>query len=318
MPNQANQETIRVQTRVTSAVCESRPTSAHYLMGFIPGPRRRSGCVRRKLILLSALLLPAWAGAQTGSAEGRMVVNGKERMMKYARAANVPSETDRGEMDLRIIVSDEPVPAKAIFEEMSLFEASSAGAIHAVQIKLTGGGAQLGIWSQDTHGYSYSHSQSPNPYAIKVSEGRVEGEVHEKERWDNFALELAVKFSAPIEKFVPEAEPTPTDTEAAKRNPAANAYLALQDAVRNGDRARIRAAAPPEAAAQIDGPDFAEMLTGIQAMQHKELLVRKAVEKDGETTLWVAGKTPEGKAATGKVVMRLEADKWIMRSESWK
>ena len=274
--------------------------------------------MRHKLTLLVAVLLPVWAAAQTGTAAGRMVVNGKERVMKYARAMNVPSETEKGKMELRILVSDEPGPESAIFEEMRLFEASSDGAIHAVQIKLAGDTAQLALWSQDANGYSYNHSRSPNPYAIKVSGDRVEGEVDEKESHPGFSLDLAVKFTAPIEKFVPEAEPTPADTEAAKKNPAAIAYLDFQDAILKGDRARIRAAAPPEAAAHIDAPEFAQMLKWMQSTQNRDLVVRKAVAKGGETTLWVTGKTAEGKSAAGRIVMQLQNGKWIQHSEDWK
>ena len=274
--------------------------------------------MRRNLIALVVPLWTACAAAQTGTAEGRMVVNGQERAIHYARAANVPSEFDKGGTELRIILSDVPTPPKAIFEEMSLFSASSDGSVHAVQLRLSGGGAQLGIWSKDTHGYSFSYSRSPNPYPVKVSQGRVEGELTQKEADDHIAFDIAVKFSAPIEKFVAEAEPTPADQQAARNDPAAKAYLDFQDAVRKGDRARILAAAPPEAVSQIDGPDFPRVLTMIQALQNNDLVVRKATSKDGETTLWVAGKNQEGNAVTGTVVMRFEAGKWILRDESWK
>ena len=276
--------------------------------------------MRLNLTLLIALgVLPVISAfAQTGTVEGRMVVNGKEHVMKYVHAANVPSDTDKGKTELLVLLSDEPVPLKDLFDEGLLFEASSKGQVHGLEFRFADGGIRWSIWTKDAKGVSVNHWQSPNPYPFKLSDGVVQGEVSDKSTRDDISLDIAVKFNAPIEKFVPAPEPTAADRLAARSSAAAKAYLDFEDAITKGDRARIRASAPPEFVAQIDGPDFEKMLPVAQAMQNKDLVVLKAVEKDGEATLLVSGKSPEGTAQRGEVTMTFTANKWILKSESWK
>ena len=85
-----------------------------------------------------------------------------------------------------------------------------------------------------------------------------------------------------------------------------------------GDRARIRSLAPPEAREQVDGPNFAEMLKVLQAMQERDVRVLKAVTNGDETTLQLDGKSPDGEPRRGEATLKLENGKWIMRNEKWR
>jgi len=275
--------------------------------------------MRQNLTLLITLAFSAaFAAAQTGTVEGRMVVNGTEHVMKYVHATNVPSDGDKGKTELCVLLSDEPVPLKDIFDEGLLFEASSSGRVHGLEFRFADGGIRWSIWTKDAKGVSVNHWQSPNPYPFKLADGMVRGEVSDKSSRDDISLEIAVKFNAPIEKFVPDPEPTAADTLAAKNSAAAKAYLSFVEAIMKGDRARIRASAPPEFVSQIDGPDFEKMLPMAQAMQNRDIVVLKAVEKDGGATLLVSGKSAEGTLQRGEITMQFTANKWIMKSESWK
>ena len=109
---------------------------------------------------------------------------------------------------------------------------------------------------------SLSRSQSPNPFPLKRTGEHVEGEVIDKQAAEgsSVAYNISVKFSTELEKKAREVPLTAADAETAKRNPAAVRYLQFQEALRKGDKEEIRSFAPPEARAQLDGPDFPQML----------------------------------------------------------
>ena len=271
----------------------------------------------KSIFLLHLLTMMGAAAEVAGTASGRMVVNGKEHILTSARAARV---MDGDREVLRVVLSDVAIPLNAVFDDMDLFALGSDGKFHGVQLDFGENSVTWMLRSKDLQG-SFSRSQSPNPFTLKTTGGRVDGEVKDKQTSEGNgkpAYDIAVKFSATIEKKAPELQPTPADVEAAKRNPAAKAYLELQDAVRKGDRARIRSFAPPEAREQVDGPNFAEMLKVLQAMQERDVRVLKAVTNGDETTLQLDGKSPDGEPRRGEAILKLENGKWIMRNEKWR
>ena len=271
----------------------------------------------KSIFLLHLLTMMGAAAEVAGTASGRMVVNGKEHILTSARAARV---MDGDREVLRVVLSDVAIPLNAVFDDMDLFALGSDGKFHGVQLDFGENSVTWMLRSKDLQG-SFSRSQSPNPFTLKTTGGRVDGEVKDKQTREGDgkpAYDIAVKFSATIEKKAPELQPTPADVEAAKRNPAAKAYLELQDAVRKGDRARIRSFAPPEAREQVDGPNFAEMLKVLQAMQERDVRVLKAVTNGDETTLQLDGKSPDGEPRRGEAILKLENGKWIMRNEKWR
>ncbi len=252
-----------------------------------------------------------------GSASGKLIVNGKTRELKAVRAVKVVEDSEEL---VRVFVSDVPVPASALFREMDLFALDREGEVHGVLIDFRPSGVVLRLRTKDYEG-SFSRSQSPNPFAVKVAGSRVSGEVSDKQAADSssgLTYDIAMKFSADIETKAPELPPAPADAKAAAINPAAITYLDFMDALAKGDRARIRTHAPAEARAQIDSPDFVEMLKMMQAMQEREIRVVKAQTTENETKLWVTGKSAEGKPRKGEVIMKLQDARWIMRSESWR
>jgi len=254
--------------------------------------------------------------AMAGTVNGKMIVNGKEHTLTAVLAAKVK---DGGNEILRVVLSDVPLPPKAVFEEMDLFSLGADGKFHGIQLDFSENGVTMMLRSKDMEG-SFSHSQSPNPFTLKQSGDRVEGEIIDKQTGEDkhVRYDISVKFSAQLETKVVEAAPTAADAEAAKRHPAAITYVKLQEAIRKGDKAAIRAMAPPEARAQIDGPDFPEMLKMIQAMQEKDVRVLKAVTNGNESTLILQGKSAEGTVRKGEATLVLENGNWIMRNEKWK
>lgn len=252
-----------------------------------------------------------------GKAEGQLTVNGKAHNLRYAAAVRVPDGSDKTKLNLRVVLSEDPMLPEMLFDEGGLFRLSIDGKLHGVQMDFYEGGVNWMLLSRDYSG-SFSGSQSPNPFPYQVKGDRVDGSMATDKKGDKESFSIQARYSANIAAYVPEPAPTAADAEAAKKSAAARAYLDLQDAIRKGDRARILAAAPPEARARMDSPEFPEMLKFIQAMQARELRVLKAVETGNEAKLWLAGKSEEGKPQSGKATLQLENGKWIMRKESWK
>jgi len=257
--------------------------------------------------------------AQTaGTGAGTLVVNGNRHELKYARAATLPDEMEKGKDMLRVMVSDAPFPSEAMFHDMDLSMLGADGKINGVQLDFHENGLVWLLRSSDSKA-SYSQTQSPNPFPAKILRGKAEGEMTAREKAESdvaVTIEVSLKYSAPIEKYVPEPEPTAADAEAAKRNPAAIAYLGFAEAIRKGDRAGIIAMLTPERRAKIDNEHFPEILKMIQSMEPREVRIRKAVEKDGTATLWVSGKSDEG-LQKGKITLHLEDRKWIVQNEEW-
>lgn len=272
----------------------------------------------KSILLFTLACFSAAAAPQpAGTVSGKMVVNGKERTLTAVRAAKV---MDGGREVVRVVVSDVVVPQAAIFDDLELFGLSTEEKFHGVQFDFGENSVTWMLRTKDCEG-SFSRSQSPNPFTLRTAGERVEGEVKEKQASDGagkLSYEIEFKFSAVLEKKTPEIPLTAADAEAAKRHPAAIAYLELQDAIAKGDRVRIRAMAPPEARAQVDGPDFAPMLKVLQMMQERDVRVLKASTKGDETTLQLEGKSAEGGAKKGEATLKLENGKWIMRNEKWR
>jgi hypothetical protein len=265
------------------------------------------------------LAITTGAMAQTaGTATGTLIVNGNRHELKYARAATLPDEMDKGKEMLRVMVSDVPFPSEAMFHDIDLMVLGADGKINGVQLDFHGDGLVWLLRSADSKA-SFSHSQTPNPFPAKIVGGKAEGTMTASQKAESnieIAVEVALRYSAPIEKFVPEAEPTAADAEAAKRSPAAIAYLGFEDAIQKGDRAGILAMLPPEKRAQVDNEHFPEILKMIQSMEPTEVRVRKAADKSGTVTLWVTGKSAEG-VQKGKITLHLEDGKWMVQNEEW-
>jgi len=273
---------------------------------------------RTLTILIVAMFAATLAPAQTaGTAEGRLTVNGKVHELKYARAATLPDEMNKGKELLRIMISDVPFPSEAMFHEVELMELGADGKMNGVQLDIHEDGLVWMLRCSDSRA-SFSTSQSPNPFPAKIRAGKAEGIMTATEKAESnvdVAIEVSLKYSAPVEKYVPEPEPTAADAVAAKNSSAAQAYLKFNDALQKGDRAFL-AMLDPEKRAHIDNEHFAEILAMIQDMEPKEIHVRKAVEKGGSATLWVTGKS-HGEEHKGKIAMSLEGKQWIVKNEEW-
>jgi hypothetical protein len=271
------------------------------------------------LISLVTAALLASVSLMGESAEGYIKIGSVRKELRYASAARVPDRFDHSKQVLHLVLSDGPVPVNAVFDGLRLFSITSRAGIQAVEFDFS-------EKVDDVHWFfsavgemgTMSMSQSPNPFPYKITGDVMKGKIEatSKPEGDRSGYEISVAYSAVIEKPVVEVPPTAADAAAAKDHPAAKAYLERLDAVMKGDKARLLAAMPPEARAEIEAADFKQLLPALQQMQPKNLKILRAREQDGVVTLWLSG-IVDGKPQKGDVEMYLENGHWFAREEIW-
>jgi hypothetical protein len=85
------------------------------------------------LIAFLALLAPA-ALAADGKSEGTLTVNGKTAKLAYAYAWAEPGFFDKKKEDVHVILSDVPLPPKALEDTFERIHMADAGTLHAMEV----------------------------------------------------------------------------------------------------------------------------------------------------------------------------------------
>jgi hypothetical protein len=249
------------------------------------------------------------------AAPGKLTLDGRTVELTHVYARKAPSMLDSKTLTTYILATDRELPASVRLDDDAIREMGWSGKLNSVQIELNDSGVNWSIRSTTTKG-SLSGSQSPNPYKLTIASGRVTGlvkmEKPHKLGDSNYYFEFPV--DAAIEAKTIAAAPTAKDKVAAQTAAPAKAYLALQAAIRKGDKASIIKGVDPQRASQVDTPEFPQMLKMIQSMQAKDIEVLQVTETGDTAELAVAG---SGKV-TGTVKMRKLNGNWVVIRESWK
>jgi hypothetical protein len=249
------------------------------------------------------------------AAPGKLTLDGKTVELTHVYARKAPSIFDSKTLTTYILATDRELPASVRLDDDAIREMGWSGKLNSVQIELNDSGINWSIRSTATKN-SLSGSQSPNPYKLTIASGRVTGlvkmEKPHKLGDSNYYFEFPV--DAAIETKAVAAAPTTKDKVAAQTSAPAKAYLALQAAIRKGDKAAILKGVDPDRAAKVNTPEFPEMLKMIQAMQAKDIEVLQATETGDTAELAVAGSGKE----SGTVKMRKLNSNWVVVRESWK
>jgi hypothetical protein len=256
--------------------------------------------------------LAAVVSAQSDPAKGHMVFEGKERVLKYARAANIPN--DSGKPELHVLISDMPIPRRALINRLWETDLKDRGKLHGVLVVFGADGATVFLKSQGVQ----MASRMIADYQGTVANGKVQGDIKiTLLAGKDFELkaDVAVTFNVPIESGV-ELAPTAADLEAAKGSAAAVQYLAFAEANVKGDRAGMKKGSPDEDAGQIDAMPPAE-LKGMQAFAYKDVVVLKAVQEGDFAILWITGTSPQGRVQKGEVILDREHGRWVSYGDNW-
>ncbi len=250
--------------------------------------------------------------AQSDPAKGRMVFEGKERVLKYARAANVPN--DAGKPELHVLISDMPIPRRALINRLWETDLKDRGKLHGVLVVFGPDGATVFLKSQGVQVASRLIADN----RAMIANGKAQGDIKiTLLAGKDFELkaDVAVTFNVPIESGI-EPAPTAADLEAAKGSAAAIQYVAFAEANVKGDRAGMKKGSPDEDAGQIDAMPAAE-LKGMQAFAYKNVVVLKAVQEGDFAILWISGTSPQGRVQKGEVILDREHGRWVSYGDNW-
>ena len=113
-----------------------------------------------------------------GKADGTLTVNGKTTKVAFAYARSVPGFFDKNTKDIRVIVSDVPLDAKALADDFLRASMAKEGKLHAFEITIDAAGTPVSTaWRHD--GFkdpTPSGLSSDDVFTKKVLDGKlVEG-----------------------------------------------------------------------------------------------------------------------------------------------
>jgi hypothetical protein len=140
---------------------------------------RRSALTGITLGLLAAALITVDGKADStpvpGKAEGTLTVNGKTINVTYAYARSVPGFADPNTPDVQVILSDVPLDAAALADDMARAELAQQGKIHAFEITIDASGTPVSTaWRHDGFkGPMPSGLSSDDVFTKKVFDGKV-------------------------------------------------------------------------------------------------------------------------------------------------
>jgi hypothetical protein len=247
---------------------------------------------------------------------GKLVLNGKTIPLTHVYARTAPDKFEPKVNAIYVLATDRELSPAVRVDPDAVMELLWDKKLNAVEIQLKEDGINWTIMSSERQS-TPSGSQSPNPYKLVASGGRVRGTAKMAAPSTLGDLEYYYEFSvdAPIEAKVEPPPPTAADRAAAASSPVGKAYMALQSALMKGDKAAIMKAVDPAKASAIDTPEFPQILKMIQAMQPKNIQVLRAKESGNTAELDLTG---DGGTQIGVIKLQKMGDNWVVMKESWK
>jgi len=235
----------------------------------------------------------ALAALAPGAASGSFVVNGQETRFRYGYAVgrrDFPGDPEK----LVLVLSDAPIPDQVLLEGFGLQKLGREGTVHAVEVQLgadhqpEGGQLYHQIFSKDEAegtAMSVSVAGMHNFVPDVVDANIVSGKLFMKapEEFMGVTYYYAGMFRATVLRKPP---PTYEGEKAAQSGPGKVA-AAFFRAARAGDKATLKKLVAPEMAAQLDGPQGADMMKMMAAFFSSSLRVA-AVTESGDTAEVVA------------------------------
>ena len=255
-------------------------------------------------------------GTLLPGAPGKLILDGKTIALTHVYARKGPSKFDGKAQSAYVLAVDRELAADVRVDEDTVRHMGWDRKLNSVEIEINGYGIAWSIRSSQVKA-SLSGSQSPDPYQLAVSGGRVRGMVKMEKPGTpgdtGYYFEFPV--DAAIEVTAMRPPPGAKDKIAAQTSAAAMAHKTFQIAVMKGGKAGIMKGVDPAKAAQADTPEFPQMLKMIQSMQPKNIEVLRATETGDSAELDVTG---GGGKDTGAVKMQKRNGSWVVMRESWK
>ena len=269
----------------------------------------------------SALLSPRAAAAE-GKASGALTVNGKTTEMKYAYASAGPGFFDKTKEDVTVIVTDVPLDAKTLEDEIERIHVADAGKLHAFEITFDADAKPIstafrhsGFTKASPSGLSSEDVFEKKTFDGKTIEGRYKSAMPHEFFGNTYAFDVA--FKADIVRKAKPVPPTAAETTAAQKSPQAKVYVDFLNAVQKEDLGAMRKLFSKQQAKHLDDPDAQKMVKMVKMMSATDVKVLKLAEKGDTAELTVIGKQ-DGNVQNGVVHMVREGGAWKVQQEEWK
>lgn len=257
-----------------------------------------------------------WLAA--GTASGTLEVNGKALKITQAYAFQVEDWTDKTKNATVLLLSDRPLPEKVLNEKASIFDLRDTG-MNGMKMEFYSGGDNyaMSIVGAGVDG-SFSSSGTFDATQFTIFEAaKIAGKITAEKTFGETQFKYDVTFESDVLPRQVKKKATPEEMKAAQSTESAKAYLAFNQAVREGNLAAIRAGVIPERAEMMDKPEFKEMLGMIQMMMPSDIQVVKATENGDTAELELIGKDDD-KEKEGTASLRKVNGKWLVAGESWR
>ncbi len=258
--------------------------------------------------------LDAAGGPPAGTAQGTWTVNDQTAALRFAYAVARRDSEDEPEK-MYVVVSEKEIPADKLLEGMGLHDLERAGNFRALEFELD---PKSGIESNQLYhdaleSGSFSSSGGTHKWVPRVFDQKtVAGRLFMTKPSDFFerVYHYSVAFRADVMR-----KPPPTFTGmAAASSPPGLAVVAFIKAARLKDKLAMKKLITSEMAADLDGPQGADMMNMLSMMFEPGSKV-VAVYQTGESAQVVVMAKAKGSKSTSKIPLKLIEGKWILAKE---
>jgi hypothetical protein len=271
-----------------------------------------------RLAFANWLVLTATMALSAGTASGTMEVNGKVIQLTHAYALLVENWMEKDQNATVLLLSDRPLSDKVLKEKANIFDYRDAG-MNGIKMEFYGSGDNysMNIVGGGVEG-SFSSSGTFDASQFTVFEpAKIAGKIAAERDFGQTQFKYDVSFETEVRPRQVKKKATPEEMKSAQNTESAKAYVAFNQAVRDGKLDAIRAGVVPERAEMMDKPEFKDVLAMIQMMMPSEIQVVKATEEGDSAELELIGKDGD-KEKEGTASLRNVNGKWLVAGESWR
>jgi hypothetical protein len=261
------------------------------------------------LVSLAALMaVPSPAGAQDGTASGRLTVNGEVFTLTHAYAAAHPGFFDKSKEDIRVLLSDIELTEEAQNDVFELTHLARDGKAHIIEVTIDAEQRPISgaIYVQPFNGMASvtgMHEFAPQSMERKRIAGRLS--MDGPRTFMDVTYEYDATFSAAIPR-----PPTAEELAAALATPAAKTATAYVAAIVAGRAADVRALLTPGAAKAFDAAGPAQRLAELKADTPADSHVVGLTTPTPTTAVATVNGTRDGIAIEFNVPLRRTGERW--------
>jgi hypothetical protein len=253
------------------------------------------------------------AAGQEGTVSGTLTLNGRTVRLSHVYASPQPGFFDKTTEDIRVLLSDVPLPDAARADEFALIDLGRTGAASIVEVTIDSGGSPVSgaFFAREFQGMVSAtgmHVWAPTQVTRAHLSGRLA--TTGTHSFDGVMFSYDATFDAPIPR-----PPTAAERAAALDTPAARAGAAYLSAIAAGDLPAFVRTLAADAVAAYRGDAGAAAFRQLRTdLPGDSRISDVAPQTDGTVLL-----TTEGHAGGIVVSYQLravrEADQWKIRPE---